>query len=359
MSIAIRGLKNRGNTCYINAVLQFLAGGKLRSYLEQKHRYLQSLNKGDLLATKVLHDLKALQEEIRYPNRLPPFEPSVATHSKLMEKFTAGEQQDAHEFFQVLMNQLLFPETHSPSSPSLTNILVEQFEKRKEQETKRTAFPYSGLMGSSLYFPNCSHRASLISDFIDLSLSIPVKKDCTLEQCLEDWTGAELIEDVECSQCKAHQEYSEKDGSVKNGSVKNGTEKNGYVKNGYVKNGYVKTVRGPAKKQLKIVRPPESLCIHIHRLVTDHWSHVMKVDHHVVFQQQLDLSPYCVHTDPLYYQLISVVVHNGFNGAGHYSTYRMFQNSWLHLSDEVVRSVKSNEVMNSKAYLLLYEKIPQ
>jgi len=237
------------------------------------------------------------------------------------------------------MNHLLVSaEQHN--SPSLANVLPVNIPPSKRNFAVATHsdldlhFFCSGLMGSNLHFPKCAHRASSVTEFIDLSLSIPVKKNCSLEECLEDWTKSELIEDVECSQCKDHQKYS-------------------------LKNGFLTTFRGDASKQLKIVRPPESLCLHIHRLVTDHWCRIKKLDEHVAFQEQLDLTPYCVCTDPVKYQLISVVVHNGRNGNGHYSTYRrnLFQNSWFHLSDEVVRCAKINEVLNSKAYLLLYEKI--
>jgi ubiquitin C-terminal hydrolase len=80
------------------------------------------------------------------------------------------------------------------------------------------------------------------------------------------------------------------------------------------------------------------------------------------------------------YQLVSVIVHHGNHAGGHYTVYRrLFPPSiaedykkavsdgmkmkegdvkeWVHISDEKCESVDLDEVMNSQAYMLFYERV--
>ncbi|KAJ8981885.1 hypothetical protein NQ317_007277 [Molorchus minor] len=58
------------------------------------------------------------------------------------------------------------------------------------------------------------------------------------------------------------------------------------------------------------------------------------------------------------YQLAAVVVHAGDAHSGHFATYRRgHQNSrWYYTSDVEIREVTVDEVLQSTAYMLFYEK---
>ncbi|CAH1801581.1 unnamed protein product [Owenia fusiformis] len=61
------------------------------------------------------------------------------------------------------------------------------------------------------------------------------------------------------------------------------------------------------------------------------------------------------------YKLVSVVVHLGGVESGHFITYRRapgeYSHKWLYTSDSMVKRVTLQEVMESEAYMLFYEKI--
>jgi len=64
-----------------------------------------------------------------------------------------------------------------------------------------------------------------------------------------------------------------------------------------------------------------------------------------------------ISTTPLLYSLVSVVEHSGNHAGGHYTVYRKDTTSqkWFHISDDRVTPVE--DVRNSNAYMLFYEKI--
>ena len=65
------------------------------------------------------------------------------------------------------------------------------------------------------------------------------------------------------------------------------------------------------------------------------------------------------------YKLVGVLVHLGDVFSGHFVTYRRapstngqrFPTHWLYTSDAVVKRVSADEVLQSDAYMLFYEKI--
>lgn len=58
------------------------------------------------------------------------------------------------------------------------------------------------------------------------------------------------------------------------------------------------------------------------------------------------------------YQLAAVVVHSGDAHSGHFVTYRRGNQTskWFYTSDVEIREVSMEEVLQSTAYMLFYEK---
>ncbi|BFZ05128.1 hypothetical protein BsWGS_08167 [Bradybaena similaris] len=119
-------------------------------------------------------------------------------------------------------------------------------------------------------------------------------------------------------------------------------------------------IKTDAKKQLLISKPPEILRLHLKRFRWCGRNHREKIGTHVAFDEEFDISPFCqtVPTVPRY-RLHSVVVHHGAGfRSGHYTTYtyNIHAASWLHCNDSRVQLVSLEEVLASQAYILFYTR---
>ncbi|EAS02946.3 ubiquitin carboxyl-terminal hydrolase (macronuclear) [Tetrahymena thermophila SB210] len=62
----------------------------------------------------------------------------------------------------------------------------------------------------------------------------------------------------------------------------------------------------------------------------------------------------------LVYRLYGVVIHIGQIDQGHYTSYTFQNNRWTHYNDDLIKTVKAEEVINNRnAYLLFYELVDQ
>ncbi|KAG6333174.1 hypothetical protein ID866_5920 [Astraeus odoratus] len=160
----------------------------------------------------------------------------------------------------------------------------------------------------------------------------------------------------------------------------------------------------PAYKRYLIATPPPVLVIHLKRFqqmskvpVSSLASGFKKLDDYISFPEYLDLGPYLSprkedyfvsktavgrgrprRTEPCMYRLYAVVVHIGNMLGGHYVAYTALPPSssedhsteeskqqsserqprdWAYISDTIVRLASFEEVMKSKAYICMYERI--
>ncbi|XP_018569567.1 ubiquitin carboxyl-terminal hydrolase 30 homolog [Anoplophora glabripennis] len=235
--------------------------------------------------------------------------------------------------------------------------------------------PFTGTLTSQLRCTECGYKSAVRYDkFESLSLALPSGAGDLgwgrhkLHQLLTNFVTPEVVQDVQCEGCNRD--------------------------------------RDPARpailsRQIKILnfgKLPLCLCIHISR---NTWqpSGMSKRQDYVQFPMRLSMSAYTfiqVHyqrklpnanytstseggsplssSTPLcwtgsslsdmanefrnVYQLAAVVVHAGDAHSGHFITYRKgCQNSrWYYTSDVEIREVTVDEVLQSTAYMLFYEK---
>lgn len=155
----------------------------------------------------------------------------------------------------------------------------------------------------------------------------------TLEACLRSFTAPELLAGANGLHCEGCQES-----------------------------------RAAASLQLQVWEAPRVLTLHLKRF--QQGATLRKVQRHVPFPIELDLSPYCCRHHrgegqeqdtiaqtpvPGSYILYGVVEHAGRMTGGHYTAYvRGAGGSWFHASDSRVVSVTQQKVLASQAYLLFY-----
>lgn len=116
----------------------------------------------------------------------------------------------------------------------------------------------------------------------------------------------------------------------------------------------------PIEKRLSIKRLPSVLAIQLKRF--SHTGSSSKIETHVKFPLVLDMNQYT--TGPagskgdgpgLPYELFGVVCHQGSLNTGHYTCMmKTSSGRWFHFDDAMVTTIGINQVLEKKAYLLFY-----
>tara|TARA_R110002050_G_scaffold33812_2_gene85637 strand:+ start:758 stop:1294 length:537 start_codon:yes stop_codon:yes gene_type:complete len=174
----------------------------------------------------------------------------------------------------------------------------------------------------------CGKIRRKLDPFLDLSISIPQKyvpkfrndnPSCTLEDCLDKFTGPETMEATEKYSCKS---------CLSNES---------------------------AIKQFTFDTVPNVLCIHVKRF---RWPNRGKISTHVEPPEVLDLSQFTKRQSPMPYRLFAVINHHGYGTwAGHYTSFCLSPaGEWIHYNDAEVFPSTWEEVKTSQAYILFYRK---
>lgn len=118
-----------------------------------------------------------------------------------------------------------------------------------------------------------------------------------------------------------------------------------------------KSARAAASLQLQVFKTPRVLTLHLKRF--QQGATLRKVQKHVPFPVELDLTPFCCRDAEIKasetYTLYGVVEHAGRMTGGHYTAYvRGAGGSWFHASDSRVVPATQQKVLASQAYLLFY-----
>ncbi|KAM1809007.1 hypothetical protein ACFX12_025965 [Malus domestica] len=301
------GLRNMGNTCYLNSVLQCLTYTEpLAAYLQSgKHRNSCHIAGFCALCAIQKHVSLALQStgRILVPKDL------VINLQCISRTFTKSRQEDAHEYMVNLlesMHKCCLPSGVPSESPSA-------YEKSLVHKI------FGGRLRSQVKCMQCSYCSNKFDPFLDLSLEI-FNAD-SLQKALGNFTAAEQLDGGErqyqCQRCN-------------------------------------QKVR--ALKQMTVQKPPYVLTIHLKRFRAHDPGR--KIDRHVKFGPTLDLKPFVSgsYEGDLKYTLYGVLVHCGATTySGHYYCYvRTSSGMWYSLDDNQVYQVSERTVLEQKAYMLFY-----
>jgi len=202
----ITGLRNLGNTCFMNAVLQAL--GSSSTLLEvvsrgvAQRRLDLDLNESPELASS-LDFLQKMQALLTGQTNDPS-----AVHNALTERvatFRGFNQQDAHEFLLFVLDMVsdALGIRQAPQIPDLSSLVRDA---SAEIPLEDVYLPCTGLTSSSLSCHTC-HSASPVrlASFNVLSLSIPNTQTVSLENCLRTFAQPENVEGVICAVCSTQE----------------------------------------------------------------------------------------------------------------------------------------------------------
>ncbi|XP_019753105.1 ubiquitin carboxyl-terminal hydrolase 44 isoform X2 [Hippocampus comes] len=400
----VTGLRNLGNTCYMNSILQVLSHLHifrecfLRLDLTQALELLASAVHGQLAAEpsghrrgaatgaglsggassrgrsmeliqpkepsskhiSLCHELHTLFQ-VMWSGKWALVSPFAMLHSvwQLIPAFRGYAQQDAQEFLCELLDkvqqELESTGTHTPGAdvPHTQKRLIKQV-----LGVVNTIF--HGQLLSQVTCVACEHRSNTVEPFWDLSLEFPeryhsnsnresaTQASCHLTEMLAKFTETEALEGniYACDHCNSTRRRSSSKAVLL-------TE---------------------AQKQLMVRKLPQVLRLHLKRFrkmcVILRWSgrnHREKIGVHVSFDQVLNMEPYCsgepsaVPGSPrakrFLYELSAVVMHHGKGfGSGHYTAYcyNSAGGFWVHCNDSKMNVCAVDEVCRAQAYILFY-----
>ncbi|CAI9765773.1 unnamed protein product [Fraxinus pennsylvanica] len=301
------GLRNLGNTCFLNSVLQCL------TYTEPLAAYLQSGKHQTSCRTAGFCALCAIQKHVsralQSTGRILEPKDLVSNLHCISRNFRNARQEDAHEYMVNLlesMHKCCLPSGVPSESPNA-------YEKSLVHKI------FGGCLRSQVKCMQCSYCSDKFDPFLDLSLEI-MKAD-SLYKALAHFMVKEQLDggarQYQCENCKQ--------------KVK-------------------------ALKQLTVYKAPKVLTIHLKRF----GSHVpgQKIDKKIEFGPTLDLKPFVTgpYDGDLKYTLYGVLVHAGWSThSGHYYCFvRTSSGMWYSLDDNQVVQVNEKKVLQQKAYMLFY-----
>uniref|UniRef100_A0A8C1ZXB0 Ubiquitin carboxyl-terminal hydrolase n=1 Tax=Cyprinus carpio TaxID=7962 RepID=A0A8C1ZXB0_CYPCA len=298
------GLRNLGNTCFMNAILQSLSYAK--PVPKQLFDYWLTLSNTPHGLSDVI--------------------------GKLSDVFCRGyQQQDAHEFLRYLLEHLhreMQGSKNGSPSPALSPDRPKHASESKcciNGTSTIVTSVFGGVLQNEVYCLICGTESRKFDPFLDLSLDIPSQfrikftKDqepgptCTLNDCLQSFTDLEELDETElymCHKCKTRQKST---------------------------------------KKFWIQKLPKVLCLHLKRF---HWTAFLrnKIDTYLLY-----MISHFILLENCLYDLAAVVVHHGSSiGSGHYTAYGLHEHRWYHFNDSTVTLVSEEAVLKAKAYILFY-----
>ena len=300
-----KGIKNAGNTCYLNSILQCLSciSPLANHSIGEKHRKLCKKSNSGLFCS-----FCCLEQHIKrsHDNTRGVIFPAGLVNNirHISKSLRPGRQEDAHEFLRRLME----------SCSSVCKDIPEN--------GKFLSSVFTGRFRSRISCTNCNRNSDTFDPFMDISLELSACN--TLQDCLKKFTSVEVLQGANAYKCK-------------------GCDK-----------------KVTAKKQFSLDQLPAVLTFQMKRFDVFRGG-AAKIHRKIGFPTVLDATPYSSDPcDSTLYELVGVVVHMGTTlTSGHYYAYcRSPAGSWLRLDDETVTHVKVETVLqeSSGAYMLFYER---
>ncbi|XP_028610778.1 ubiquitin carboxyl-terminal hydrolase 8 isoform X2 [Grammomys surdaster] len=294
---ALTGLRNLGNTCYMNSILQCLCNAPHLADYFNRNCYQDDINRSNLLGHKgeVAEEfgiiMKALWTgQYRY---ISPKDFKV-TIGKINDQFAGSSQQDSQELLLFLMDGL------------------------HEDLNK-------GQFKSTVQCLTCHKKSRTFEAFMYLSLPLASTSKCTLQDCLRLFSKEEKLTDNNrfyCSHCRA---------------------------------------RRDSLKKIEIWKLPPVLLVHLKRFSYDgRWKQKLQTSVDFPLEN-LDLSQYVIgpKNSLKKYNLFSVSNHYGGLDGGHYTAYckNAARQRWFKFDDHEVSDISVSSVRSSAAYILFYTSL--
>ncbi|CAG0919228.1 unnamed protein product [Notodromas monacha] len=350
------GLKNLGNTCYMNATIQCLGNTPFIWSYFHEGKFFEDLNAKCDTKGEVAKELYLVFRHLwsgNYRNiAIYDFKELVGRY---YSSFAGSDQQDCHEFLVILLAWLRDDVNKIKGRPA-SNLSLDIDKIPNDIEAATAAWKvlnaaeqsifvdsFGGLQRSTLVCQNCNDRSRTFEPIFELSLPLPSKNRCTLENyalpdefdekkplifqdCIREYLNGEFLSDRECPKCHR---------------------------------------KGHTVKKFNIWKFPHILVIHLKRFEKHAGRLDKKLQNFVDFQlDRLDLGEFPIAPEgahvpttssPTKFDLFAVTNHYGTMDGGHYTAYcKNKGKTWCKYDDQSVREMPASEVKSSAAYVLYF-----
>ncbi|KAK3598059.1 hypothetical protein CHS0354_042432 [Potamilus streckersoni] len=332
---ALTGLRNLGNTCYMNSTIQCLNNTSPLITYFLTDDYLHDFNRDVGNQVEVVLDFAVVIKALwsgQY-RCITPRDFKIIV-GKYQPMFAGYEQQDSQEFLTFLLDGLhegLNKVKKRPNIPELNtenladNAAAElSWKNHKLMNESIIVELFQGQLKSTLMCLTCKKKSITFQAFMYLSLPIPTNSRCSLQDCLRKFLQEEKMSGSSrwrCPQCK-----------VERDSI----------------------------KKIDIWKLPRILLIGLNRFVYDGpWR--QKISTYVDFPVQgLDLATF-TNGPPgrKQYKLYGISNHYGTMDGGHYTAFcrNPCTQKWYKFDDHEVFDMSESEVKTSAAFVLYYTSI--
>ncbi|TKC49656.1 ubiquitin carboxyl-terminal hydrolase 44 [Monodon monoceros] len=404
----VTGLRNLGNTCYMNSVLQVLshllifrqcflkldlnqwlavtASDKTRSSYKHppitdtvyqmnecqeketcsvrpRHPSLSSGLSGGASKSRKMeliqprepssqyislcHELHTLFQ-VMWSGKWALVSPFAMLHSvwRLIPAFRGYAQQDAQEFLCELLDKIQHElETTGTRLPALIPTSQRKLIKQVLNVVNNI---FHGQLLSQVTCLACDNKSNTIEPFWDLSLEFPERYQCS---------GKDIASQP-CLVTEMLAKFTETE--ALEGKIYICDQCNSKRRKFSSK----PVVLTEAHKQLMICHLPQVLRLHLKRFRWSGHNNREKIGVHVGFEEILNMEPYCcreslksLRPECFIYDLSAVVMHHGKGfGSGHYTAYCYNSEGgfWVHCNDSKLSMCTMDEVCKAQAYILFY-----
>lgn len=338
----LAGLKNLGNTCFMNSILQCVSNTRPLMEYCLRNEYAGDLNTS--LSTMKGSLFKSFANVIKTMWKTNDIVVPSEMRSQIIRfapKFVGYAQHDAEEFLNYLLKGLhedvnLVKKKASIKFDEQAWDRMSDVEKSEEHwsnnlkiENSRISEIFSGQLKSTLKCMKCDHRSPTFEVFWLLPVPIPTKlSSIKLDDCIKLFMTEEILDGEDkptCSKCKEKRRSA---------------------------------------KRYAIERPPSVLVIQLKRFLRAHYT-MQKIDVNVNYPLVLDMSKYLsknvesssVGNGSCLYDLYAISLHSGSGSSGHYVAFckHPYTRKWHCFNDSGVREISEGSVQDPNAYILFYQ----
>ncbi|MBW0493111.1 hypothetical protein O181_032826 [Austropuccinia psidii MF-1] len=363
--VGLTGLKNLGNTCYMNSTLQCISATIPLARFFKDGSYKRCINRTNPFGTQgQLAESVAELVRVLWGAQYTFVSPITFREAicKFAPQFRGSDQHDAQEFLGFLLDGLhedlnlvtnkplpieMTPEREAALESLPTQLAsAKEWEIYKRRDNSVIVELFQGQYRSRLQCLTCSTTSTTYNTFMYLSLPIPMKRGMSkvsLTQCLDAFLKEEIMEKDDawnCPKCNA---------------------------------------RRKATKRLSIARLPPILLIHLKRF-SFKGPFSDKLETYVQYpvygldlteylppplitpsngtNSELNSSTYTGIQKPTVniYDLYAVCNHFGSLSSGHYTAFIRSQKDWYNIGDSRVSKTDEKSIKARSAYLLCFRR---
>ncbi|XP_067012393.2 ubiquitin carboxyl-terminal hydrolase 8 [Anabrus simplex] len=325
----LTGLKNLGNTCYMNSIIQCLNNTTPLAKYFICRDYLKDINHNNNkthgeVAEEVAAVVQALWSGQYRSIAIRDLRNVVGLHRN---QFQTTQQQDSSEFLTILMDWLhedLKQENNMPKREVIhdQSEWERQWQKFYQDNTSVVVALFYGQQKSTVCCLKCHEESVTFETFSNLTLPLPSDANrCSLEDCVQLYLQGERISGWKCPSCKEPRD---------------------------------------AVKKFDIIKLPPILVVHLKRFCVEGWCR--KRQTFVDFPlDDFEMKKYVVNRDQKYtnFNLYGVSNHYGTMEGGHYTAYckSSFYHKWYKFDDHEVSELSPSDVRSGAAYILFYSSV--